>query len=193
MKKFIDLVKEHYNILLEQTPEAAAPAAPAAPAVDATVPSSGGAPAGNVPDLSGMPGMGGDQQVGATASEDSEESAKYKRESDPNGYVEEVFDFITSDDTGITPQMFSDYIDSIQADFTQLKTKVRDKESFKMYYNKFYKKIDNLFNIIRDVKTDYKDIFDTLKNAKSNVKKIDEPDQGGGGVGRAGPAGPGVK
>ena len=177
MSKFKELVQEANEILLEQPPMGMGGLAPPPPDTG------GGLPPPPGPVGSALPGMEG----GAPEEGPEEMDNETKKEADPSAYTEETLANLVDFEAGISPEMFSDWIDT----FGIGAAKIQDKDGFKKFYRDFYERLQ----LVMETKEELKRIFDqlhgTLKDVISTQKN--EPDTAKGGVGMAGPAGPGVK
>lgn len=172
MSKFEQLIKEAAQVLLEQDP--------GAPPMDM----GGGEPP--APPMGGegsaLPGMGG--EGGPPPEEEMDNDTK--KDADPNAYTEETLAMIVDPQEGISPVMFSDWIDT----FGVGAAKIRDKEGFKKFYSNLYERLQLIMDTKEELKQTFNQLHGTLKDVISTQKQ--EPNNAGGGTGMAGPAGPGV-
>ena len=175
MSKFEELIKEARVVILEQNPEMPPPPAPEM---------GGGAPAPmGGGEQSALPGMGGEEQAPPEEDMDNE----VKKDADPNAYIEETLGMLVDPEEGISPEMFSDWIDT----FGIGAAKIKDKEGFKKFYSNLYERLQLVMDTKEDLKQTFKQLHGTLKDIISTQDT--EPNNAGGGVGMAGPSGPGVK
>ena len=171
MKKFEDILKEARETLFEQP----APPPPPPPAV---TPDMGDAPSGD---------MGG--EMGGMPPEPPPEEGmenETKKEMDPMAYVEETLANLVNPQEGISPEAFSDWIDT----FGLGAAKIQDKDGFKKFYRDFYNKLNAVIEIKDEMKDIFKQLHGTLKDVISSKSGI--PQNSNAGEGRSGPTGPGV-
>ncbi len=172
MSNFEQLIKEAAEILLEQDPNT--------PPMDM----GGGEPPMDMGggEGSALPGMGG--EGGAPPEEDM--GNEVKKEADPIAYTEETLGMLVDPEEGVSPEMFSDWIDT----FGVGAVKIKDKEGFKRFYSNLYERLQLVLDVKDELKQTFQQLHGTLKDVISTQRQ--EPNTAGGGTGMAGPAGPGV-
>lgn len=139
---------------------------------------------------SALPGMGGGPEAGAEGQPGADVGGMdnaTKKKTDPMAYTEAMLKLLVSDDAGITPEMFNDFLDTFGTGLS----KIRDQEGFKRFYGDLYKKIKDVMEIKESLKSVYNQLHGTLKDVVATQKE--EPNTAGGGEGMAGPSGPGVQ
>ncbi len=183
MNTFDTLVENYRKIMLEQDIPPAAPEAVPAPATSATPGGMGGdigGAGGMGGDIGGAGGMGGD--AGGSADDMDNES---KRNTDPREYTRSILSLLVDKKEGVTPEMFSDFMDSVSLAIT----KIKDKQGIKKFYNNFYNRLSSVLELREELKSMFNQLTGTLEDL---VGSEDNPDDAGGGKGMAGPSGPGV-
>lgn len=190
MKKsrFGDFLEYHFDYLKEAAAPPPAPAAggdaPPLPPPEAGATGAGGDAGGGsaLPGMGGdMPGMDGDGEPPKAAMDN-----KAKRDTDPIAYTRAWMKMLVDSDEGITPEMFSDFLDTYGTGLNELK----DKAGFKTYYATFHKRIQSVMEIGEELKKMYSKLHKEIKGTLSN--QSEDPNNAKGGKGKAGPAGPGV-